>query len=65
MVLGILISVISPLAIAIAAVHWGFQLRRMINEEKVLAAAYPDYEIYAASTPRIIPLVRGLDRAPA
>lgn len=65
MVLGILILVISPLAIAIAAVHWGFQLRRMINEEKVLAAAYPDYAIYAAGTPRIIPRVTALDQAPA
>jgi protein-S-isoprenylcysteine O-methyltransferase Ste14 len=55
MVLGTVLLVLSPAAILIAAIHWLFQLRRMINEEKVLRAVYADYNSYAAKTPRVIP----------
>jgi protein-S-isoprenylcysteine O-methyltransferase Ste14 len=64
-VLGMLILVFSPLALVIAVVHWAFQVRRMIHEEKVLSAAYPDYSNYASRTPRIIPHLWPLRRSPA
>lgn len=58
--LGLVLMYFTPAALAIAAVHWAFQLRRMINEEKVLLAAFPEYAAYAARTPRIIPQLTGL-----
>ena len=57
-ILGILIAVISPLAVLIVLVHALLQLRRMLNEEKVLRATFPEYEDYAARTPRLVPRVR-------
>ena len=64
-VVGMLLLVFSPLALVIAVVHWAFQVRRMIHEEKVLSAAYPDYVNYAARTPRLIPRLRPLRRSRA
>jgi protein-S-isoprenylcysteine O-methyltransferase Ste14 len=55
MALGVLLLFFSPLAVLIAVVHWGFQLRRMVNEEKVLRAEFPEYAAYAEQTPRVIP----------
>jgi protein-S-isoprenylcysteine O-methyltransferase Ste14 len=52
---GVLIQVISPLALIIALIHGLLQFRRMLNEEKVLRATFPQYEAYAAHTPRLIP----------
>jgi protein-S-isoprenylcysteine O-methyltransferase Ste14 len=63
MVLGMLLLVFSPLALAIAGIHWAFQVRRMVNEENVLRAAYPDYRGYAAQTPRLVPRLRPLARS--
>jgi protein-S-isoprenylcysteine O-methyltransferase Ste14 len=57
-ILGVLIPVISPLAVLIVLVHGLLQLRRMLNEEKVLRATFPEYEDYAARTPRLIPRFR-------
>jgi protein-S-isoprenylcysteine O-methyltransferase Ste14 len=54
-VLGVALVHLSPTAALIVALQWMFQLRRMANEEKVLAAAFPEYATYAARTPRIIP----------
>jgi protein-S-isoprenylcysteine O-methyltransferase Ste14 len=54
-VLGMFIQVISPLALIIVLVHALIQFRRMLNEEKVLQATFPDYKSYAARTPRLIP----------
>jgi protein-S-isoprenylcysteine O-methyltransferase Ste14 len=54
-ILGTMLLCISPAALLIAAVHWLFQLRRMINEEQVLRAAFPEYSAYCATTPRVIP----------
>jgi len=53
---GVLIQVISPMAILIAVIHGAFQFRRILNEEKVLRATFPQYQAYAAHTPRLIPL---------
>ena len=55
MALGVMLLFFSPFAVLIAAVHWAFQLRRMVNEEKVLRAEFPEYEAYAEHTPRVIP----------
>jgi protein-S-isoprenylcysteine O-methyltransferase Ste14 len=54
-VIGVFIQVISPLAVAILIVQIVFQYRRMLNEERVLSATFPDYEDYARRTPRLIP----------
>jgi len=53
--LGLVLLNFSPAALAIAAVHWPFQLRRMVNEEKVLLATFPEYLNYSARIPRVIP----------
>jgi protein-S-isoprenylcysteine O-methyltransferase Ste14 len=54
-VIGVLIQVISPLAMALWILHIVFQFRRMLNEERVLSATFSDYEDYARRTPRLIP----------
>jgi protein-S-isoprenylcysteine O-methyltransferase Ste14 len=54
-VLGVTLACFSPLAIAIAGIHWAFQLKRMQYEEQVLSAAFPEYADYAATVPRLIP----------
>jgi protein-S-isoprenylcysteine O-methyltransferase Ste14 len=53
--IGVLIQVISPLAVAMWILHVVFQFRRMLNEERILAATFPDYEDYTRRTPRLIP----------
>jgi protein-S-isoprenylcysteine O-methyltransferase Ste14 len=57
-VIGAFIQVMSPAAFFIVVIHALFQVRRMLNEEKVLKATFEDYESYAARTPRLIPLGR-------
>ena len=54
-VIGIALTHISIEAALIVVVQWLFQLRRMTNEEKVLRAAFPEYEAYAKRTPKVIP----------
>jgi len=54
-VIGTFIQVMSPLALMIFILHAVFQVRRMLNEERVLQAAFPEYEHYARRTPRLIP----------
>ncbi len=55
-VIGTLILVISPLAVVIFVMHAVFQVRRMVNEESVLEATFPEYGQYARQTPRLLPL---------
>src|SRR5205807_1307619 len=55
---GVMTQVISPLAILIAVTHGAFQFRRILNEERVLRATFPEYDAYAAHTPLLIPLGR-------
>ena len=55
MALGVMVLFFSPLAVLIVVIHWAFQLRRMVNEEKVLRAEFPEYAAYAERTPRVIP----------
>jgi protein-S-isoprenylcysteine O-methyltransferase Ste14 len=52
---GVMLQVISPLAVSIVIAAWMVQYRRMINEEKILNAAFPEYRAYAARTPFVIP----------
>jgi protein-S-isoprenylcysteine O-methyltransferase Ste14 len=54
-VIGTFIQVLSPWAVVILFMHAVFQVRRMLNEEKVLEATFPEYEQYARKTPRLIP----------
>jgi protein-S-isoprenylcysteine O-methyltransferase Ste14 len=54
-VLGAMLACLSPLAVAIAGIHWAFQLKRMEYEERVLSATFPEYADYAATVPRLIP----------
>ncbi len=42
-------------ALAFLILHMGFQIRRMMYEESLLRAVFPDYEAYARRTARLIP----------
>jgi protein-S-isoprenylcysteine O-methyltransferase Ste14 len=53
--LGIFIAFASPWTGVVVLVQFGAQIRRMLNEEQVLGAAFPDYAAYAARTRRLIP----------
>jgi protein-S-isoprenylcysteine O-methyltransferase Ste14 len=55
--IGVVILHFSWLAVGIAALHWLSQLRRMRNEERILAATFPEYVDYAKQTPLIVPSV--------
>jgi protein-S-isoprenylcysteine O-methyltransferase Ste14 len=53
--IGVMLQVISPLAVLIVLAAGALQYRRMINEEKILNAAFPEYRAYAARTPLVLP----------
>ena len=53
--LGILLLYRSPAAFALVAIQFCVQLWRMREEEKVLAAAFPEYAEYRRRTARLIP----------
>jgi hypothetical protein len=42
-------------AVAFLILHMGFQIRRMMYEESLLRAVFPDYDAYARRTARLIP----------
>jgi protein-S-isoprenylcysteine O-methyltransferase Ste14 len=42
-------------ALAFLILHIGFQIRRMMYEESILRAVFPDYDSYARRTARLIP----------
>ena len=52
---GIFFQFFSWPAAIILLVHFGFQIRRMLNEERILGATFPEYTAYAQRTPRLIP----------
>ncbi|OCP36167.1 hypothetical protein BC360_25700 [Ensifer sp. LC163] len=54
-VVGIIILNLSVWSVALGVVHWMLQLRRMANEERILRTAFPHYDAYAATVPRILP----------
>jgi protein-S-isoprenylcysteine O-methyltransferase Ste14 len=53
--IGIVMQFFSPSTAAILAVQIGFQLRRMHNEEVILAETFLEYRAYRARTARILP----------
>jgi protein-S-isoprenylcysteine O-methyltransferase Ste14 len=53
--IGITLQVLSPLAVLIAIAALMVQCRRMLNEEAILTAAFPEYRAYAAHTSFLIP----------
>jgi protein-S-isoprenylcysteine O-methyltransferase Ste14 len=53
--LGILITVLSPMAVLTYALYLLLQFRRALLEERVLAATFPAYREYQARTSRFIP----------
>ena len=54
---GVVLGSISIPAVVLFLITLGFILRRTYNEERVLRAAFPEYEEYAQRVPRIIPRI--------
>lgn len=54
-ILGLFLQYRSWPAVAILAVHFIFQLRRMTWEERVLDEAFPEYRAYCRKSHRLIP----------
>jgi protein-S-isoprenylcysteine O-methyltransferase Ste14 len=54
-VTGVALQFVSPLAIALLALQFSFQLYRMGFEEQILSETFPEYEAYKARTSRLIP----------
>ena len=53
--IGVVMQFFSPWTALILAVQFGFQLRRIHNEEVILAAVFPEYLAYCERTARILP----------
>jgi protein-S-isoprenylcysteine O-methyltransferase Ste14 len=56
-IIGVAILYASPLAAALVLAQFGFQLRRMLNEEALLKASFPEYAAYMGRTARLIPTI--------
>jgi protein-S-isoprenylcysteine O-methyltransferase Ste14 len=54
-IIGIFTQFLSLSTALILAVQIAFQLRRMHNEEVILAASFPQYTAYRQKTARLIP----------
>ncbi len=54
-VVGVFLQFLSWQAALVLLLHFAFQVRRMINEERVLSQSFNEYSRYAESTPRLIP----------
>ena len=54
-VIGLVIQFLSYQTLLLVAVHAGFQLRRMRNEEAILIITFPEYGAYKKKTARLIP----------
>jgi len=52
---GILLQFLSIYTMIIFVIHILIQIQRMKNEEMVLEKAFPEYQLYKASTARVIP----------
>ncbi|WP_288141848.1 isoprenylcysteine carboxylmethyltransferase family protein [Mesorhizobium sp.] len=57
--LGILLGNPTWATVAICAIALAFQYRRIINEERVLRAAFPEYHEYAQRVPMLLPRLAG------
>ena len=54
-IIGILMQFLSVWTVLLCIAHLAFQLRRIHNEEKVLASSFPEYAAYQARTARLLP----------
>jgi protein-S-isoprenylcysteine O-methyltransferase Ste14 len=54
-VIGLVMQFLSWRTLLLVAVHAGFQLRRMRNEEAILIRTFPEYGVYKEKTARLIP----------
>jgi protein-S-isoprenylcysteine O-methyltransferase Ste14 len=54
-VIGLVIQFLSYQTLLLVAVHAGFQLRRMRNEEAILISIFPEYGAYKEKIARLIP----------
>ena len=54
-IIGILMQFLSVWTVLLWIAHLAFQLRRIQNEEKVLASSFPEYAAYQARTARLLP----------
>jgi protein-S-isoprenylcysteine O-methyltransferase Ste14 len=54
-VIGVFLQFLSPAAALVYAAQLACQYLRIRNEERVLAAAFPDYSAYMARTARLVP----------
>jgi protein-S-isoprenylcysteine O-methyltransferase Ste14 len=54
-VIGLVMQFLSYQTLLLLAVHFGFQLRRMRNEEAILISTFPEYDAYKERTVRLIP----------
>jgi protein-S-isoprenylcysteine O-methyltransferase Ste14 len=52
---GILLQFLSIYTMIIFVIHILIQIQRMKNEEMILEKAFPEYQLYKASTARVIP----------
>jgi protein-S-isoprenylcysteine O-methyltransferase Ste14 len=53
--IGLVMQFVSYQTLLLLAVHGGFQLRRMRNEEAILTGTFPEYGAYKEKTARLIP----------
>lgn len=53
--LGIFLQFRSWEAASILALHFAFQVQRMLNEERVLCETFPEYHAYMQKTARLVP----------
>lgn len=58
-IIGIVIANLSFAAVTVGAIQFALQYRRMLNEERVLREAFPEYAAYAATVPMLVPHFRG------
>ena len=52
---GVFLQFLSWQAAGVLVVHFFFQVRRMLNEERILTETFPEYLPYASRTARLIP----------
>jgi protein-S-isoprenylcysteine O-methyltransferase Ste14 len=55
---GIVLANLSAAAVAIGTLNLLLQYWRILNEERVLRQSFPEYSLYAASVPRVLPRIR-------
>jgi protein-S-isoprenylcysteine O-methyltransferase Ste14 len=58
--IGIVMSKWSLAAVIIGGAQFAFQVRRMLNEERILRATFPDYAAYSDRVPMLLPASKWL-----